>query len=42
MGQGVTWSTQVAGLMIPFDLQQAHSGCSARKARLSLVHRNVW
>ena len=42
MGQGVTWSTQVAGMMIPFDWQQAHSGCSARKALDSLVHRAVW
>jgi len=36
------WSTQVAGLMIPFDLQQAQSGCSALNAFDSLVHLLVW
>ena len=36
------WSTQVAGLMIPFDLQQAHNGCSARNALDNLVHLDVW
>ncbi len=36
------WSTHVAGLMMPARLHSAHSGCSARKALLSRVHRAVW
>lgn len=36
------WSTQVAGLMMPFALQHSHKGCVALKARDSLVHLLVW
>lgn len=42
MGQGMMWSTHVAGRRIPRLSHSAQSGCSARNALLRRVHRAVW